>query len=314
MRQIKLFIFFFVLLSFLMAFSLVSIAGEDLLIIKHQDSPAYNEAAKGTINNLKKNDVSSDQIFEYALKSRAEAITFNDIIDLHPIEELRGIFLIGSHPTEAIMEDGRFNDIPKIFMMVMNPVEKGLIPSVDNPGENLSGVTLDVSVKDKMELIRLIQPNLQRVGIVYSKTSTKIVSNLTQKLKELDIALDSQFIDSPERVPEIFPGLVENVDIFLMTLDETIYKPSVLKYLAENAKKYPICGLTSRYVKLGMLCCVSTEYFSQGQEAVDLFLELEDNFQPVVRAPRMVKLYVNEDTADKLGITIPHSSKILLVD
>ena len=286
-----------------------SFAQNDIIIIKAQNSSSYNQATEGLKGTLDKNGIPSNKIFEFDWRNTDIA----QIIEEHPIKNIRVVFLCGRTPTEAILKDERFNNVPKIFMMVMQPVEKGILPSLENPGENVSGVTVDIEIEKQIELLRLLLPNLNRIGILYSSKSTETAASLTQKLKELGITVDSQFAETSEKVTEVFPQIADNIDLFMFTLDTNIFNKSIQKYFFDQADRYPICGITKTHVKSGLLCSVTTDYISQGKQAGELFFKLEKEKSVPIESPKLVKLYVNERTAKQLNIDIPHSSKIMLI-
>src|SRR3954451_2714252 len=63
--------------------------------------------------------------------------------------------------------------IPILFMLSSDPVETGLVASMNRPGGNITGVTgLNVEVAPKkVELVRELLPNARVVGFVINPTN-----------------------------------------------------------------------------------------------------------------------------------------------
>ncbi len=75
--------------------------------------------------------------------------------------------------------------IPIVFVLASDPVEIGLVPSLNRPGGNLTGVTdLNVEVGPKrLELLRELLPTATTIGVLVNPTNPSIADPFLRALK-----------------------------------------------------------------------------------------------------------------------------------
>ncbi len=210
------------------------------------------------------------------------------------------VFVLGTKALQLARE--KINDAPIVFAMVLNP---GTITD-----SNIYGVLLDIPPEIKLKNIKIILPDKNNIGMIYSPQSDILHQDVLHACTGLELKLVSKKINSRKGFPDVLEDISPQIDCFLMTPDTDIYFPKVAEHLLRTSvkNKFPVIGLSSTYVKAGALIAFDCDYEDLGRQAGELALgilsgEKQVNTQFV--KPRKVKLSLNLLTAKILGITIP---------
>jgi putative tryptophan/tyrosine transport system substrate-binding protein len=204
--------------------------------------------------------------------------------------------------------------IPIVFTTIADPVQIGLVASLNRPGGNLTGVTiLNVEIVPKMlELLHEVVPTATTMAALVNPTNPNAdtwstglqVAARTLGL-ELNVLRASTERDIDEAFATLIPlrvgGLVIVNDVFLITREEQLAALALrhkLPTIFQSRESVVAGGLMSyggsasdAYRQAG----VYTGRVLKGEKPADL---------PVQQATK-VELYINLKTAKTLGITIP---------
>ena len=205
--------------------------------------------------------------------------------------------------------------IPIVFAVAVDPVEVGLVASLNRPGGNLTGVTnLNVEVGPKrLELLRELMPTATTIAVLVNPNSGVLTEQFLRGLQAAAPALGMQshiLHASTERdLDTVFAALGElradalviGPDLFFLTHSEqlgalalrhalpaiALYRPFVaagglMSYGASATEPYRLVGIYAGKIL-------------KGEKPGDL---------PVQRSTR-VELIINLKTAKALGITVP---------
>ena len=205
--------------------------------------------------------------------------------------------------------------IPIVFFVAGDPVELGLVASLNRPGGNLTGMTsLTLEVASKwLELLHELMPTASAFALLINPTNpalAKIQSrdlqaaarNLGLQVHLLEASTDHELDAAFARLVQLrLGGLVISSDLFLYSHSEQ---------LAALARRYAvpaICGLRQFAMAGGLmsyggnipdahqLIGVYTGRVLKGEKPADL---------PVQQATK-VELIINLTTAKALGLTVP---------
>jgi len=204
--------------------------------------------------------------------------------------------------------------IPIVFLHGVDPVQMGLVDTLNRPGGNITGVTSignELAVK-RLELLHALMPDAKAVATLVNPTnqSTKLqVMNLQTaasaigvQLHVLEATTDADLEVAFTRLSELRPiGLVIDNDAFFLGRAERLAAltaraavPSIFQYRAFVAAG----GLMSYGPSIRESLRMMTSYISRvlkGEKPAEL---------PVVQ-PTGVELMINLKTAKMLGLTVP---------
>jgi ABC-type uncharacterized transport system substrate-binding protein len=204
--------------------------------------------------------------------------------------------------------------IPIVFLHGVDPVQTGLVDTLNRPGGNITGVTSigNELVVKRLELLHALMPYAKAVATLVNPTnqSTKLqVMNLQTaasaigvQLHVLEATTDADLEVACTRLSELRPiGLVIDNDAFFLGRAERLAAltargavPSIFQYRAFVAAG----GLMSYGPSILESLRMMTSYISRvlkGEKPADL---------PVVQ-PTGVELMINLKTAKMLGLTVP---------
>jgi putative tryptophan/tyrosine transport system substrate-binding protein len=204
--------------------------------------------------------------------------------------------------------------IPIVFSIGSNPVEIGLVPSLNHPGGNLTGVAglYAELVGKRLELLHELVPSARSIGFlvnpnnpVYAAVETKQVEAAARAIGVDLLILNA---GSPAEIDEVFATLVRQqagalvvgADIYFLSRDDQImalaarYKvPAVYAYIEDTAAG----GLASYGERLAVAQHMVGVYAGRilnGEKPADL---------PVQQVTK-VELAINLKTAKALGLEV----------
>jgi len=207
--------------------------------------------------------------------------------------------------------------IPIVFGVAIDPVQLGLVASLNRPGGNLTGVTnmnVDVGPK-RLELLREVLPSASVISVLVNPTSAAITEpylrDLEAAAQTLGLKLDVLHASADRDFDPVFAtlaqrrarALVISPDQFLYSRIEQLALQTLhhkMPAVAQN-RQFPIAGGlmsyggsdTEFYRPIG----IYTGRILKGEKPADL---------PVQRSTK-VELVINLNTAKVLDLTFPLS-------
>lgn len=206
---------------------------------------------------------------------------------------------------------GETKDIPVLFSACTDPVASGLVQNLEKPGKNITGTSDAVSAEKIMELAKRITPNVKKIGALYNSGETNsisVVNNLKEYAKKNGLTVVEATVTNSSEVQQAVSSLAGKVDAIFSPIDNTIASamPTVAK--VANKAKIPVYVGADSMVKDGGLATYGIDYVVLGQETGNMAVEILNGKKPGEMAIKMMdqmKIYVNQDTADAIGVKIP---------
>ncbi|WP_150265226.1 ABC transporter substrate-binding protein [Paenibacillus tepidiphilus] len=226
-------------------------------------------------------------------------------------EDYDAIIAIATPSAQAIA--GETQQIPIIFAAVTDPVSAGLLKNLDSPEGNITGTSDIISAEQNLLLQLKITPAIHKLGVIYNSSETAsqlVVKQLKEYLQSgsQDIQLQEATVTSTSEVDQVVHSLIGKVDAIFAPIDNTIASSMpIVAQIAIDAKLPLYVGADSM-VKDGGLAAYGVNYEILGEETADMAAEVL-NGKAVKDLPVKVmdslNVYVNQTTADKIGITLP---------
>lgn len=203
--------------------------------------------------------------------------------------------------------------IPVIYTAVSAPIQAGLAYADRNFDGNATGTSDQIPVRDQLALIRALQPQAGRLGILY--TSGEVNSQVQAALYQ-EMALDFGFelvlstVSSGADIPLVLPGLMDRVDAITMLTDNNVVQHlDVVLDMAED-RKLPVYGSEVEQVINGCVAAVGIDYLELGRQSGLMaarvltgepadsipYLELDEFF-----------MFYNEEVLTALGLELPEA-------
>ena len=213
-------------------------------------------------------------------------------------------------------------DIPIIFISVTDPVEAGIMASLQTPDKNATGTCNVVPMEELFVLAKTLTPHIRSVGILYDPSlpnSVITVNRAKQYLGTAGFVVAEAIVTNSSEVQSAARTLATVADAIYVPIDSTILSAisQVVDIALEKGK--PVYGSAPSMVTSGALASVSVSEWETGRQTATLAHQYFEG-TPIEQIPAKIVdnfLYtVNGDTAKALNITIPaHSdAPIQLVD
>lgn len=214
---------------------------------------------------------------------------------------------IATNAAVACFNAAEDKDIPVIFTAITDPVGAHL------DAGNITGTSDALPVAGQLELIRALQPDADTIGIVYTTSEANSVYSVgvyEDLAADYGFTIDAVGVTSQAEVTQAVDTLLSHgVDCLSNLTDNNVV--GVLGAILEKTDEagIPVYGSEVEQVKLGCVGGAGLDYVQLGIQTglmaakvltgeaacQDLPYETIENYG----------LYINSDTAAKLGITIP---------
>lgn len=219
--------------------------------------------------------------------------------------------------------------IPTVFWGINGlPLKYGLVDSMDSPGHNITGVWQVGYLKESLELLKKLSPEVQSFAILAcnSETSRPRIKQIVYLAKKgklpltlVDVVATNSFSEFKTKSLD----LANIVDAFFILNHDTMNDESgehvdmleVGKWYLDNIKK-PEVAPEAQFIREGMLASASDSGFNQSYRAFEMAYDiLEQGLNPsrmrtVTPAPG--PHMVNRIRAEQLGISL--ENKMAFID
>ena len=213
-------------------------------------------------------------------------------------------------------------DIPVVFAAVSDPVGTGLIEDIDNP-TNMTGTSDQIQVNEILNFAKetssLNGKEFKRLGYLYNPSEANSVSALEKieaYTEENGITLVAKSITSTSEISNVVESIVGNIDALYITDDNTVASGMGILSNVALSNDLPLYTSVDSEVQDGGLLSIGITYDILGEKTADMAIEIIEG-TPVSDVPielfgDYLKLFVNTDTKDALGFSIPENSYTLV--
>ncbi|RQD73202.1 MAG: ABC transporter substrate-binding protein [Halanaerobium sp. MSAO_Bac5] len=300
-------------LIFTMIFA-VNVSAQDNLrigISQFVEHPALDSAREGFIEGLAEEGFGEDKVEFIVQNAQADFSTAQSIAQRFRTQNLDMILAIATPNSQATANV--ITDTPVIFTAVTDPVEAGIVDTMEVPGANITGTTDMNPVADQLALILEFMPDAQDVGILYNPGEVNSVVQVDiakEAAEELGITLHEATVTNSSEVTLAASSLVDKVDAIYVPTDNIIVSalPSVLNITNNN--NVPVFASENGQVEQGAIATLGIDYKLLGMQTGRMaarVLNGEDTSQMSVESSEELKLYINQTAAANLELDIPES-------
>jgi putative tryptophan/tyrosine transport system substrate-binding protein len=201
-------------------------------------------------------------------------------------------------------------EIPIVIALAGNPVENGLVETLDRPGGNvtgMSGVGAELASKS-VELIQELLPSARRVAALANAPdpfSRPFLEQIRLGGKATGVTINAVMIRAAEELEAAFPAMEQKRP------DAIIVQASLpAKRVAELALRYriPSVGIIRAFAEEGGLMTYSfseADMYRRAAIYVDKILKGAKPADLPIEQPTKFELVINLKTAKALGLTVP---------
>jgi len=203
-------------------------------------------------------------------------------------------------------------DVPVVFAVVVDPVADKVVPNLERPGGNFTGVTSfdPEQARKQFELLREVIPGVKRVAILGDQgVSEALITAADQQARAMDLQTQPIRVTGPN--PDLaaaFAAMRQQHADALLVLEEPVLGVHANE-IAELAAKdrLPTVFAPSRVGAGGLLSygVSQTEAIRRMAAYIDKILKGAKPGELSVETVNRYELVVNLKTARAIGITVP---------
>ncbi|MGA7877663.1 MAG: ABC transporter substrate-binding protein [Desulfoferrobacter sp.] len=278
-------------------------------IVEH---PALDAARQGFIDSLAEHGYIEGKNVTYDIQiAQGNMATANSIAKALVGESVDLIHSIATPTSQACVNATK--TIPIVISSVTDPVGAGLVKSLEHPGGNVTGTTDRSPVDRQLDLILEIVPKAKRIGFMYNSGEDNSISSLKQ-LQEAAAKRNMEVVEATvsnsSGVYLAAKSLVGQVDVIHIPTDNTVVSAfeSVVKVCEEN--KIPLFAADIDSVPRGAIAALAIDYYRLGRQSGDMAVRILQGANPAdmpVETLKDLKLVVNENAAQKMGVSLPET-------
>ena len=202
-------------------------------------------------------------------------------------------------------------DVPLLFTAVTDPVSAELVDSMEEPGANVTGTSDAAPIERQLELLKEIVPDAERIGIVYASgevNSQVQVDQAREAAGPLGLEIETQTVTTVNEIQQAVEALGDVDAIYVPTDNMVVSGIASLVQVAEG-KQIPVIAAESGTVEGGAVATLGIDYTELGRQTGEMALRIlrdgEDPATMPVETATEFTYVVNEDAAERQGVTIP---------
>lgn len=276
--------------------------------------PALDEIYRGLIEELArkgyKNGENLEVDFQNAQGDQSNLATMSE-----KIVENKNDVIVGITTPATLSLANVTKEIPIIMGGITYPVEAGIIEDENRPGNNITGVSDRTPIKEQLELMREILPDLKNLGVLYTSSednSVKQVEEVKKVANELKLNLKIASVSSTNDVQQVTESLASEVEAIFVPIDNTI--ASTMQTVVKVADEFKVGVFPSAdtMVADGGVLGLGVDQYQIGVKTAEVVIEIINGANPAETPIRLANqgiIYLNENKAENLGIKIPANIK-----
>lgn len=221
------------------------------------------------------------------------------------------IFAIATPAAQSAYAAVQSYDTPVIFCAVSDPVTAGLTVSLEAGTEKCIGTSDVLDFDAQLKLITAMQPDVQKIGVLYTTTEANSVSQLatfTEAAAALGIEVISQGVSSAADIPQAAASLASKVDCINNFTDNNVVNNLGILIEKANEAGIPVYGSEVEQVKNGCIASMSIDYVALGEATAAIGVQVLDGAAPSSLAVGTISEatpVVNPDVMERFGIALP---------
>ncbi|HLQ75369.1 MAG TPA: ABC transporter substrate-binding protein [Alloiococcus sp.] len=275
-------------------------------ILQFIDHNSLNKAQEGFVDGLEEAGYTDGENIEIEvlnaqgdqsnLQSMSEQLTNNN-------ELVLGI----ATPTAQSLAMANQN-IPQLFTAVTDPVEAGLVDSLENPGGNITGTSDMADIESQVNLLIEIADNPEVIGLIYNSSEVNSQIQVDQAVEVIESrGLDTniQTVTSTNDVQQTLSNLATNSDAIYIPTDNVLSATAATVGEIAKDNNVPIVPGSTDMVENGGLATLGIDYYNLGKQTAKLAVSILEGEEPSnlpVESTEDFDLVINEEMAEAIGI------------
>jgi putative ABC transport system substrate-binding protein len=220
------------------------------------------------------------------------------------------IFTVTTPATRAAQKVSEGTKIPTVFVMY-DPVESGVVKSLLDHGNTISGIKIRGSTPKAIEWLLQIDPHIKQIYIPVAfdtKAAEQSIKDVKDFISDKDIKLKISEVNTAEELKASLSSIPRGVDAIF--IPHSIVVLSNLKTIVDRAikMKLPVVSSGHEEFKEGVLVSYGQDQLRTGTQAGRLADSILRGIPPSDLPVETADFFlgINLKTAQAIGLTIPN--------
>ena len=221
------------------------------------------------------------------------------------------ILAIATPTAQAVAQ--KITDVPVLFTAVTDPVGAQLVASWEAPGANVTGTSDANPVKEQLDLIKQVVPEVKTLGVIYNSGEDNSVTQVAwvkEAAAPLGIEVKEAATPTTADVQQATESLGDVDAIYIPTDNTVVSSINAVLGVAET-KQIPVFGAEAGTVKAGAIATYGLSYHElgrqTGQQAIRILTEGADPATTPVETQTNLDVHLNLGAAERMGVTLPQA-------
>ena len=272
--------------------------------------PALDAIYKGLVEELAKQGYEVGKNLDIDFQN-AQADQSNLTLMSEKLVEAKNDIIVGITTPATLALANATKEIPIIMGGITYPVEAGLIVSEEKPETNITGVSDRTPIKQQIEIMKEILPNLNKLGVLYTSSednSVKQVEEVKNIAEELNLKLKIAAVTGTNDVQQITESLAAEVDAIFVPIDNTIASTMPTVVGVADEFKIGIFPSADTMVADGGVLGLGVDQYQIGVKTAEVVISILNGAKASETAITLANegiISLNLKKAEQLGIEIP---------
>jgi putative tryptophan/tyrosine transport system substrate-binding protein len=271
--------------------------------------PALDAVEQGIVDVLAEEGINASYDYQNANGDITAAATIAQKFRSSKMDIAIGI----ATPTAQALANA-ITDFPVLYAAVTDPVDAGLVSSYDKGEGNITGVSDKTPVDAQIKLL-IDVTGAKTIGHVYTsgEANAVLLKNMAEEAcRKYGVDFVATAVTNSSEVKPAVQAIVNKVDGIYISTDNTVV--SALASVADAATNagVPILSADPTSAEgLDIMIAWGFDYYKMGRRTGYLVKEILEGADPAgigtvfMTDPSDFELWINLDTAAKIGITVP---------
>ncbi|MDT2808098.1 tryptophan ABC transporter substrate-binding protein [Vagococcus lutrae] len=287
-------------------------------VLQYISHPSLDEIYQGILTGLKEQGLEEGKNLKVVFQNGQGDQSKLNMMSQQLISEKPDV-LIGIATPAAQALANATQEIPIVLGAITDPENAGLVSSNEHPGGNITGVSDQSPVEAQFDLLKLLLPATQRVGILISSAEDNAIVQAERAeaaAKERGLTTRRYVVPSSNEINSIVSNMVREIDTLYIPTDNTIANNmSAVAQIATQAH-VPIIPSVASMVEEGGVATIGINQtdlgVQTGRMAADIVLKNQKPGDMPIYVFSEGDLIVNEEQLDSLGITVPKEVEMMM--
>ncbi|MGB5986882.1 MAG: ABC transporter substrate-binding protein [Desulfobacterales bacterium] len=286
-------------------------AARRISVSQFVEHPALDAVLKGFQDYLTENQVEA----EYQVHNAQANMATAGQIGMQIMGEKPDLILAIATPSaqtcaQALKKAPHMQQTPLLFTAVTDPLAAGLVPDLNRPGANITGVSDMLPLAQHMAMVKMFVPELKTLGVMYNSgeaNSKSSVSLIKQVAQEMNFEVLEATVSKTSEVYQAAKSLVGRADAVFVPTDNTVVESleSAIKVCVEN--QLPLFCADVDSVKRGAAAAMGFDYYQHGRQTGAMAQRIFAGAEPAeipVEMQKKLMLHINKPYAQKMGLVL----------